>query len=153
MDNFLDRWKRLLEAAGAKNESALARVLGIKPPSVSRAKEREMIPAAWIDKICLSCKISADWLLFGIGNKTLGEEKSAKVVSKLDPNYLELEAKVAELEKKLIASQEETIKAYKLATAHMKPDTDTLQKPEPQKVENIPATQKTYPNVLVEENS
>ena len=153
MDNFLNRWKRLLEAAGVKNESALARVLGIKPPSVFRAKKREMIPAAWIDKICLSYKISADWLLFGIGNKALGEEKSVKVASKLDPNDLELEAKVAELEKKFTELQEETARAYKLATELMKPDTGILQKPKPQKVENVPATQKIYPGVLVEEKS
>lgn len=58
---------RLFGAAGVDSDSALARVLGIQPPSVAGARKRGLIPGGWIEKIALDYNVTADWLLFGRG--------------------------------------------------------------------------------------
>jgi hypothetical protein len=58
-------FERLLRVTGAKTDSALARILNIKPQSVVAAKKRRQIPPGWIIALSREYDVSADWLFFG----------------------------------------------------------------------------------------
>ena len=106
---------RLFEAAGIDSDSALARVLGIQPPSVAGARKRGLIPGGWIEKIALDYNVTADWLLFGRGPMRPGDlteqpTPSAHPVTPTAPepapsadcpHCARLEAKLEKLESKL----------------------------------------------------
>lgn len=66
-EKFEARWLRILACTGAKNDSALARVLGILPQSVTAARKRAQIPTGWIENISEQYGVSTDWLFFGRG--------------------------------------------------------------------------------------
>lgn len=140
MDSFSSRWSRLFEAANVTTDSALSRFLDIKPSSVGRAKKREMIPGAWVEKICQEYKVNANWLLFGLGDKYLAQKQPGLNESSPGSEPVEfqdcikkintLEARIAALEKELISAQADAIRAYRLATESMQPATDHVQKEE-----------------------
>jgi transposase-like protein len=58
-------FERLLRVTGAKTDSALARILNIKPQSVVAAKKRRQIPPAWVVSLAREYGVSTDWLFFG----------------------------------------------------------------------------------------
>jgi len=62
---FEERLQRIMDAAGAKSDSDLARALGIQPPSVAAARKREQVPSGWVEQVAERFGVSADWLLFG----------------------------------------------------------------------------------------
>lgn len=64
-EKFEARWLRILACTGAKSDSALARILGILPQSVTAARKRGQIPTGWIENISEQFDISTDWLFFG----------------------------------------------------------------------------------------
>lgn len=66
--SFAAKWNRLMEASGAKNDSALARALGILPQSVNAARKRGQIPTGWVEKISEQFDANANWLFFGKGS-------------------------------------------------------------------------------------
>lgn len=66
---FEDVLGRILDVTGANNDSALAKVLNIKPPSIAAAKKRKQIPPGWIVEISQKYDVTTDWLFFGIGEK------------------------------------------------------------------------------------
>ena len=106
---------RLFGAAGVDSDSALARVLGIQPPSVAGARKRGLIPGGWIEKIALDYNVTADWLLFGRGPMRPGEPTeqptpATRSAAPLTPepapldacsHCARLEAKLEKLESKL----------------------------------------------------
>jgi hypothetical protein len=57
--------RRLMDAAGAKNESALAAAIGISHQAVYNAKKKGVIPPAWVYTIAVGFGVSTDWLFFG----------------------------------------------------------------------------------------
>ena len=65
--SFEDRWFRILACTGASTDTALARVLGILPQSVTAARKRGQIPTGWIEHLAEQLDISTDWLFFGRG--------------------------------------------------------------------------------------
>lgn len=65
---FEERLQRIMQAAGSKSDSDLARTLGIQPPSIAAARKRQQIPGGWVEQIAEKCNASADWLLFGDGS-------------------------------------------------------------------------------------
>ena len=70
---FDARMSRIFEATGAKNDTALAHILEIRPASVAGARRRQLVPRQWIEKIALGYKVNADWLLFGASPMRQGE--------------------------------------------------------------------------------
>lgn len=70
--SFEAKLERVMEACGASNDSELARILNITPPSVGTAKKRRKIPSGWIEKISETFSVSADWLFFGAGPMRAG---------------------------------------------------------------------------------
>ena len=76
---FEKKWSRLLEASGAKTDSALAKALDILPQSVTAARRRGQIPGGWIEKVAEQFAVNANWLLFGTGAmRELGSDFAAQ---------------------------------------------------------------------------
>lgn len=71
---FEERLQRIMDAAGAKSDSDLARALGIQPPSVAAARKREQVPSGWVEQVAERFGVSADWLLFGDSRGATGGE-------------------------------------------------------------------------------
>ena len=71
--SFEQKLARIYEVTGVSSDSALARILGIKAPSVAAARKREQIPSGWIEKIAWEFRVNAHWLFFGEGIKFLDE--------------------------------------------------------------------------------
>lgn len=67
MSTFEEKLKRIYQATHAESESALARILNIKPPSIAAARKRQQIPTGWIEFLAARFGVSADWLFFGKG--------------------------------------------------------------------------------------
>lgn len=67
--SFEAKFARVMEACGASNDSELARILNITPPSVGTARKRRKIPSGWVEKISETFDVSANWLFFGKGPK------------------------------------------------------------------------------------
>lgn len=68
---------RLLTASNSKNDSELARALGITPQSVSGARKRGEVPPAWIQSYAEKTGVCSDWLFFGRGPMHLDEKPPA----------------------------------------------------------------------------
>lgn len=64
-NEFENRLERIFLATGAKNDTALARILEIQPSSVAGARKRQLIPGLWIEKVARDFNVNAHWLLFG----------------------------------------------------------------------------------------
>ena len=65
---FNQVFERLLLATNSKNDGALAVALGVSAQSVSQAKKKLQIPPQWIIDISIKNRISADWLISGVGS-------------------------------------------------------------------------------------
>ena len=63
--------ERIKLVTDAKNETEIAKALGIKQQSVAFARNRGKIPPSWIQKIAEEHSVSADWLWFGVGDREL----------------------------------------------------------------------------------
>lgn len=72
-DMILDR---LREGMAAKSDSELARKLGISQQSISSARTKDRVPDSWVRAAAERFHLSADWLLFGVGNMFLGGEEA-----------------------------------------------------------------------------
>jgi len=73
---FQECFARILKAAGARNDSDLARALGITPQSVKGSKDKGKIPPSWITAISKKFRVSADWILYGEGPMKRREKHS-----------------------------------------------------------------------------
>lgn len=58
-------FKRLLDAAQAKNPSEFARLMKLSPQAVAKARAKGKIPPAWIPQAARLFGVSTDWLFFG----------------------------------------------------------------------------------------
>ena len=67
-------YERLLLASGTKNDSELARVLGISPQSVNGARKRGEIPPGWVQAYAEISRVSCDWIFFGRGPMRFPED-------------------------------------------------------------------------------
>lgn len=70
-DSFMEAFARLKDATGARTDTELAHCLGLKQSSISSAKSKRELPPAWVVAIAMRYNVSTDWLLFGVGDKTL----------------------------------------------------------------------------------
>lgn len=66
---FRTRYQRVFAACGARTDADMARILEIAPASVAGVKKRESIPMGWIEKVSTMFGVSADWLMYGRGEK------------------------------------------------------------------------------------
>lgn len=67
--------ERVFEVAERRTQTDLADLLGIKQSSISDAKKRNVIPAEWLVKLLRLKGINPEWILTGLGPKTLGPAK------------------------------------------------------------------------------
>ena len=61
---FNSAWRRVCALTGWSNYGQMADYLGIKPPSVSGAKQRGLFPSDWIIRIALGYKVPFEELAF-----------------------------------------------------------------------------------------
>lgn len=83
---FEEKMQRLFQATGAETDTALAKILGIQPPSVAGARKRHIVPGVWIEKIALDYNINADWLFFGRGEMRVEGDGADREASPLSGN-------------------------------------------------------------------
>jgi len=67
MDNFKHVLKRLYQSTEIKSQRQLADVLKIRPPSITDAKKRGVVPPDWVVKLSLYYNLNPAWLLSGKG--------------------------------------------------------------------------------------
>lgn len=68
--------ERMKDIGKLKNDSAVARVLGVTPQALSNYKKRAKMPAHLIIKFAESNSLSVDWLLSGEGAPRRAEDGS-----------------------------------------------------------------------------
>jgi hypothetical protein len=120
--SFTDKLARIYHAANVNNDSALARVLGIKAPSVFAARKRQQIPSGWVEQIAETCGVSSDWLFFGTGPIRSGEVRGDTP----EPSPADMKGDMAELKarnaaltennrllEEALAAKTEALEAYK----------------------------------------
>lgn len=73
--SFEEKFARICQVTQTTKDTTLAKILGIKSPSVSAAKKRHQIPTGWVEKIALEYGVSADWIFFGRGPMYLSGEQ------------------------------------------------------------------------------
>ena len=78
--------KRMMDATGLKNESAVAKVLGVTPQALSNYKKRGKMPPNLVLKFAFMYGLSVDWLLTGKGTMRM-EEKSGSVAAEEPARY------------------------------------------------------------------
>ena len=64
-------YARICEVCGMKTQTELSAYLGIRPSSISDAKRRMMIPAAWLLTLLTREGVNPTWILTGEGSKFL----------------------------------------------------------------------------------
>lgn len=100
--NDLDAvFARLQQATGARNDSELARALGITPQSVNGARKRGIVPPVWIQSFAEKTGVSCDWLFFGRGPFRLDEPISDVQFSAVQTSAL----RRSELAQRLLAAR------------------------------------------------
>ena len=68
---FSDVFKRIQQVTGVKNQSKLAELLGYHDMTISAAKRRRTIPAAWLVKLLRTHSVNPDWIITGRGPRYL----------------------------------------------------------------------------------
>lgn len=99
--SFEARLARIYEVTQVKGDTALAKILNIKPPSVAAARKRRQIPTGWIECIAEKYNVSADWLFFGRGCKNAikwGDISDSKAIN---INYINLSKAIIVVEEGL----------------------------------------------------
>lgn len=135
-------FERLLQVTGVKTDSALARLLDIKPQSVVAARKRRQIPPGWLVAVAQNFGISADWLFFGKGPMYFEEKscpgtdaqadaKTSQTMKEIQQTLSMQERRIIELERLLAEAKDETLQAYRLAVGAMRPPVETIQAPPP----------------------
>ena len=91
-------YARICEVCGMKTQTELSAYLGIRQSSISDAKRRMMIPAAWLLTLLTREGVNPTWILTGEGSKFL-------VPASLPPSASTLLARLAgpELEQRIRA--------------------------------------------------
>ena len=109
MNQFEDKFSRLWRSVGAKNDSELARALGVIQQTVSAARKRKTIPCSWIIKISENYGISCDWLLYGEGPKYRDQARlnSAQPSPPVEGLHLSLI-------REIVVNVEETLEEHKM---------------------------------------
>lgn len=140
--------KRILELRGKQSRRTFAKKIGIVENTLRNYEEGLSLPNSdVIATICREFEVSAEWLVLGESD-TDGSLENSRVNAQIT----KLELKIKELEEALITAQAEAIRAYRLATAHMQPDTDTIQKPKNNNTDILPVKQ-THLSTRADEKS
>ncbi len=69
--SFKDAYARILDAANVRTQTEVARLLDIKQSSISDAKGKNVVPDGWLLKLYQKFKLEPDWILYGLGPRSL----------------------------------------------------------------------------------
>ncbi|XPV76867.1 MAG: LexA family transcriptional regulator [Desulfovibrio sp.] len=75
-DNFNAFFERLVSVSDIKNQSALARVLGVGRAAVSLAKKKNTVPPRWILDLAVKYNLNTRWLERGEGEPLYTEPEN-----------------------------------------------------------------------------
>jgi phage repressor protein C with HTH and peptisase S24 domain len=67
MNRYADRLRWAMESAGLKNQSELARLVGVKQPTINHLLTQEAVRSGFTPKIAAVLGVSAEWLATGEG--------------------------------------------------------------------------------------
>ena len=70
-NNFAEAYERLLSVYGIRTQMELAERLGIRQSSISDAKRRAVIPAAWLVTALIDTSTNPEWIRTGEGSTYL----------------------------------------------------------------------------------
>ncbi len=85
--------KRMMESTGLKNESAVAKVLGVTPQALSNYKKRGKMPPNLVLKFAFMYGLSVDWLLTGKGGMRIEEKAGGVATAREEPASYSAELK------------------------------------------------------------
>ena len=68
-EQFVEVYDRLCLVLKAKTQAEVAKSLGIRQSTVSRAVQMKLIPDSWLLKILKNFRINPEWLLHGDSEK------------------------------------------------------------------------------------
>jgi hypothetical protein len=86
---YSDVLERMKKSANLKNDSRLARLLGVTPQALSNYKKRSKVPSDLLIKFADMQGLSVDWLLSGEGpsSRVSSAEAEAHGVAEADTTY------------------------------------------------------------------
>lgn len=99
--SFEEKFARICQVTHTDKDAALAKILGIKAPSVAAAKKRQQIPTGWVEKIALQYGVSADWIFFGRGPMTIIEAEGVPPDEASRPQPSHIAPRIDQLEREL----------------------------------------------------
>lgn len=99
--SFEEKFARICQVTHTDKDAALAKILGIKAPSVAAAKKRQQIPTGWVEKIALQYGVSADWIFFGRGPMTIIEAEGGPPDEASRPQPSHIAPRIDQLEREL----------------------------------------------------
>lgn len=99
--------KRIKDETGAKTQTEIAEVLGVRQATVSDAKRRGSVPAEWLLKLCRSHNLNPMWLVEGF---------EPKYITNREPMDEETEQAMVHMAKRL--SPSEAIKKHNAEYYH-----------------------------------
>jgi len=68
--NYSGTIERMKQAAGLKNNSGIARAIGVSPQALSNYKKKGEIPSDLVVKFAMTLGLSVNWLITGEGGMT-----------------------------------------------------------------------------------
>lgn len=113
----LEILERMLEALGSRNDSELARFLGVSPQAISKSRSAGKIPAPWPLKFAKSAEISLDWLCFGRGMMRNRERSEGEISTIASAESTEACPRCAHLEQRLEATSDKLVETLQANVA------------------------------------
>ncbi len=111
--SFDEVFARICEKTNICSSTALAKTLGISNPSISRQKNNNSFPAAWLVILAAKFGLDMNYLAFGeeIRRKTLtsDEELETVTISYLNSLHPEISCKISSTEKAIIIGEIKTL--------------------------------------------
>lgn len=93
--------ERIGSLVGGYTQVVIAEALGVRQSSISDAKKRGCIPAAWLLTLLRTHSVNPDWLVTGQGPQYLLPKEAQSVQTVPDMHVLSSEAMLSELGRRL----------------------------------------------------
>lgn len=114
-----------------KNDSAIARALGVTPQALSNYKKRGEMPSKLAIKFAQTYKISVDWLITGQGRCKTNEKVEAFIINNLSPQEIEYVGKLIKILRErskgpIIGAMKQTLDALYPSSESMNDNTESI---------------------------
>lgn len=110
---FEEVFARIMEKTDISSSTALAKALGISNPSISRQKNNNSFPAAWLIILAAKYGLDLNYLAFGEeicrGPAISESDLESIVISYLTSQHPEISPKISSAEKAIIIGEVKTL--------------------------------------------